>query len=262
LLGLRARRVQPPSLRQSITGAAMRATNQDKWVAFLLSLAVPGAGQLFAGRATFVLWLAAVIGIASLAGSLAPLAIGLLGIFSAEHAKRCCEPGRPRSRRGTVRIRVHCELLHKGTVRLAIELAIPKPVSAVWAVVADLPRFLCIDPFHSRVVLLGTARRPGVELALEHRAFGVTLWRFGRLLNWRDGAGYAFSDLSARGPRRGFPHVFFVSVEQTEAGTRLLIRVRGKWTARWLPRPLVRLWLWYVCHDHARLLRAAFEESC
>ena len=32
----------------------MRATNRDKWTAFVLSLAVPGAGQMFAGSGTFV----------------------------------------------------------------------------------------------------------------------------------------------------------------------------------------------------------------
>ncbi len=240
----------------------MRATNRDKWTAFVLSLAVPGAGQLFAGSGTFVLWLAAVIAIASLAGPVAPWAIGLLSLFSAEHAKRCLELGQIRKGRGVVQSRIDCPMPRKNRVKLGIELAIPKPAAVVWAVVADLPRFLCVDPYHSRIVYLGKDRRPGLELALEHRAFGFTVWRFGRLLSWREGAGYAFSDLSARGTASGFPHVFFVGIEPTDIGTRLSVRVRGKWTAGWIPRPLVRLWLWYVCCEHARLLRAAFEESC
>jgi len=240
----------------------MRATNRDKWTAFVLSLAVPGAGQLFAGSGTFVLWLAAVIAIASLAGPVAPWAIGLLSLFSAEHAKRCLELGQIRKGRGVVQSRIDCPMPRKNRVKLGIELAIPKPAAVVWAVVADLPRFLCVDPYHSRIVYLGKDRRPGLELALEHRAFGFTIWRLGRLLSWREGAGYAFSDLSARGTASGFPHVFFVGIEPTDIGTRLSVRVRGKWTAGWIPRPLVRLWLWYVCCEHARLLRAAFEEPC
>jgi hypothetical protein len=93
---------------------------------------------------------------------------------------------------------------------------------------------------------------------LEHAAFGFTSIRFGRLLRWDEGRGYAFSDLSARGPGRGFPHVFFVTVEPGEgARTWLRVRVRGRWTARWLPAVLRQWWLRYVCAEHARLLRAA-----
>ena len=145
-------------------------------------------------------------------------------------------------------------------MNLTIEIVVPRPHGEVWPFVADLPRFACIDPFHRRVVLLQRPLKQGVALALEHCAFGVTFWRFGKLLRWHEGEGYALSDLSARGCQQGFPHVFFVGVTTDGPDkTRLTVRVRGKWTARFTPRWLARCWLRYVCHEHARLLRRAFE---
>jgi hypothetical protein len=246
----------------------------DKWTAFVLSLVVPGAGQLYARRwsclawfltaaltAALTTWAAPALGVA--AGWVRFPALVLLGVASAEHAKRCLELRAPR-RPGAAGVStcVSCGCGHGRAVDLRIDLEAPSPLAAVWAFVADFRRFACIDPFHERVVVLGPALRPGVQLVLEHCAFGVRFPRFGRLLRWDEGHGYAFSDLSARGPTRGFPHVFFVSV--TPAGgtehTRLTVRVRGKWTARFVPLWAGRWWLRYVCKEHARLLRAALAE--
>jgi hypothetical protein len=142
---------------------------------------------------------------------------------------------------------------------LRLVLDVPRPAAEVWREISDLPRFLCIDPFHVRVVLYGPAPAAGVRMGLEHRAFGVALWRRGRLLRWEEGRGYAFSDLSLRGPERGFPHVFFLRIEEAEEGSasRVAIDVRGKWTATWLPVTLGQWWLRYVMREHARLLRMA-----
>ncbi|MCZ6786723.1 MAG: hypothetical protein O7E54_06110 [Planctomycetota bacterium] len=130
---------------------------------------------------------------------------------------------------------------------------LPYDPAPVWAVVSNLPRFLTVDPFHERV------ERRGRRLRLWHNAFGFRCLRVGRILHWHEGRGYAFSDLSLRGPRRGFPHVFFVTVEPRGCGgSCLVIRVRGKWTARWMPRFCVRAWLRFVVSEHARLLRRAF----
>jgi hypothetical protein len=253
----------------------------DKWTAFVLSLVVPGAGQLYARSWSCLGWFLVAVLTAALTTWTAPAlgvapawvrfpALVLLGLASAGHAKRCLEP-RPRGPGAApVSARVSCGCRPGAAVDLRIELEVPRPRAAVWALVADLTRFACVDPFHERVVVLGTALEPGVRLVLEHCAFGVRFPRFGRLLRWDEGRGYAFSDMSARGPGRGFPHVFFVSVTPVgEAGpgrggerTRLTVRVRGKWTARLVPLWAGRWWLRYVCNEHARLLRAALAEGC
>src|SRR5262249_9789749 len=154
-------------------------------------------------------------------------------------AKRCLEPRRSRDHTSCVRRRESCGSFRGSTVDLRIELEVTRSPVEVWEIIADLPRFACIDPFHSRIRVLGPALKPGVDLVLEHCAFGISFLRFGRLLSWREGHGYAFSDLSAHGPRRGFPHVFFVTLSPGESGackgTRLTVTVRGKWTARYVP---------------------------
>ncbi len=230
----------------------------DKWTAFLLSLAVPGAGQLWARRWNCLAWFAAAAALSVLPLPLTGRAamLGMLGLCSAEHAKRGLESAR-RGGTGTIS-RVSCGDMRGTAVDLRIELDVPRPCPEVWRIVADLPSFLCIDPFHARVRVLGPRFEVGASLVLEHRAFGLTFLRFGRLLRWDEGHGYAYSDLSAQGPGRGFPHAFFVTVEPgAGARTRLRVRVRGRWTARWLPVGLGQWWLRCVCAEHARLLQAA-----
>jgi hypothetical protein len=110
---------------------------------------------------------------------------------------------------------------------------------------------------------LGPELRPGVAIALEHRVFGVKFLRFGRLLRWREGRGYTFSDLSGRSEGRGFfPHVFDFAVEPSasagEGVTRLIVGIRGLWTSR-LPRWAGLWWFRYVSREHARLLKDALR---
>jgi hypothetical protein len=131
-------------------------------------------------------------------------------------------------------------------------------VATAWRRVSDLPAFLTIDPFHERVVLMRDAPAAGVDLVLWHNAFGRRFARFGRILSWREGCGYTFSDLSPRGPRHGFPHVFAVAVDPLPGRaeqSRLTIAVRGKWTSPLVPAAIGRWWIWLVCREHARLLR-------
>lgn len=77
-------------------------------------------------------------------------------------------------------------------------------------------------------------------------------------------AGSWISDLSARGCRRGFPHVFMIDVAPLNLPSnlpgeqsRLTITICGKWTSAWLPLSIGRWWLWAVCREHGRLLRKA-----
>lgn len=250
----------------------MADRQRDQWTAFLLSLAAPGAGQLWSGRWTCLGYFAAVGCVASAAPGIVPswvrwVGLAWLALVSAGRAKRGEEFGGGR-RQGraaggaAVRSRVIDRSGRWPSIDMRLEVDVPRPRVEVWGMVADLPRFVTVDPFHSQVIVLGPALRPGVALALEHHAFGVRFLRFGRLLRWDEGEGYAFSDLSSRGGGLGFfPHVFFIRVEPDATGrasrARLTLTVRGKWTSGRVPRWLGRCWLRYVCREHARLLRAA-----
>ena len=242
---------------------------RDAWAAFLLSLVVPGAGQLWAGRWSCLAYFAAAGGLAAAPQMIGPFrwpALAALGLFSAEHARRCMElarwkrDGRKRTQTATARSRVVDRSGKGSRIDLAIEIDTPRTTAEVWALLADLPRFVAIDPLHGRVIVLGPALVPGVELAIEHVVFGITRFRFGKLLTWRDGCGYSFSDLSPKGALGLFPHVFDFAIEpgaREGLATRLTVRVRGKWTSRWLPCWAGRCWVHYVSREHALMLREA-----
>lgn len=191
-----------------------------------------------------------------LAGQL--LSCTVLAVGSAEHAKRLLEWGNSSSRTG-VRSRVFSRSRRGRAIDIRLELDWPGSPRELWDRVANLPRFLAIDPFHEQVTLMRDQPAAGVDLALRHNAFGRRFLRFGRILSWREGRGYTFSDLSPRGPRHGFPHVFCIEVQPlipSEAKhSRLTIAVRGKWTSRVIPAAIGRWWVWLVCREHARLLR-------
>lgn len=147
------------------------------------------------------------------------------------------------------------DLLHRSRL--------PLSAAAAWAELADFERYACLDYFHRSVELDGERPAAGVGIRIRHGLFGIGFDRVGRILRWRPGRGWAFSDLSARGAGVGFPHVYLLSVEPDGADAcRLTARVTGRWTLRVLPRPLVRLWLTLVMTrigvelDHA-LLRSA-----
>ena len=243
------------------------AIHREKWAAFWLSLLVPGAGQLWAGRWSCLAYFG---GMAGLLAVLPPSAgrwgaLALLGLVSAERAKRGLEVERRGGRSEKGRRRVRSRIIDRSgagrRIDMEIVLDVPCPVEELWALVSDFGRFVAIDPFHCRAIVLGPELRPGVALALDHNAFGVRFLRFGRLLRWREGIGYAFSDLSAQGGARGFfPHVFDFTVcpssSEGAGASRLSVRVRGKWTTRWVPKRLGHWWFRYVCREHARLLRS------
>ncbi len=252
-----------------MNASTMNASTHDKWTAMWMSLAAPGAGQLWAGHWSCVLWMSAAAALAvgwsfvehgpghSLGWVVAALSLAWL---SARHAKRLFEGDAGDAHRlpGLVS-RVSCSPPRGRAVAVRLEIDIPRPPSTVWPFMADAPRFLCIDPFHEKVIPMRAKLGAGVDLAIEHSTFGFKSMRFGRLLRWREGQGYAFSDLSARGRHRGFPHVFFVDLEPLNQGAacRLVIDVRGKWTSPWIPPRMSAWWLCWVAGEHARLLRAA-----
>ncbi len=259
------------------------------WPAFWLSLAVPGAGQLLARSWTAVGWflLAGLVGAGGaqsltyadgvlLRGVLIAMQAAMLlaiGIASGLHARALVAPQRrafPRATEAATTARVRCQPLRGRTVRLSIEVATSHSPVELWRIVSDLPSFLTIDPFHERVSLMRSRPAIGVNLVLDHCVFGVRLRRVGRILAWREGAGFAISDLSLRGKQVGFPHVFYYRIEPSYSHAQmhdgdgsstptavLRVEVRGKWTSPVIPAWLGRLWLAGVCYDHARLLRQA-----
>jgi hypothetical protein len=143
-------------------------------------------------------------------------------------------------------------------------LDVPLSPGAVWGQMRDLRHFITIDPLHARVRFTdgapGSVPRRGTRLLIEHRLAGVGPDRVGRVLWWEEGRGYAVSDLSKRGVRVGFPHICRYEVAQRpDGGARLSITARGRWTATWLPRPIVKLWLAWVMFNTGWRLSAHFS---
>jgi hypothetical protein len=163
-----------------------------------------------------------------------------------------------------VRSRLTCARQRWPTVRLVLELDVPVSKKRLWEFVSDLRTFLVTDPYHRRIISMRKPLSPGDHLAIEHGLLGVSFFRFGRLLGWSEGSGYSFSDLSARGPRCGFPHIFEVAVEASRGAprecSRLRIEVKGRWTAMLVPAVLRQWWLNFTCRRHLRLLHRKLEE--
>jgi hypothetical protein len=136
-------------------------------------------------------------------------------------------------------------------VRCSHEIQLPLSDSVVWGQMRDLRRFLTLDPLHREIHWPEQNTRAippvGSPILIEHRLLGIGPDRLGRLLFWREGRGYAVSDLSQRGVRVGFPHICAYEVESCgERASAIHISVRGRWTAAWMPRATVKLWLWWV----------------
>jgi len=134
-----------------------------------------------------------------------------------------------------------------GRVLLEHRLEVPLSRDALWREISDLGRYARLDFFHRAVVLDAVEPARGVALRLDHGWPGLGFSRVGRILRWDPGRGWAFSDLSRRDPLRGFPHVYQARMVPAGDGISYLeLRITGRWTARWLPRPLVRLWLGWI----------------
>jgi hypothetical protein len=270
------------------------ATNTSKWTLFFLSACVPGAGQLAARSWTCLAWFAAAgLLVAALTQLPSPLRVAMgiaFGLLCAEHAKRLVERRRAKGTSAVVAASL-CHAQSRGRMLdIEFSLDVARSAADLWQFISNLPQFLTIDPFHDAVTLMRDRPARGVDLVLSHNAFGRRFLRFGRIVAWREGSGYTFSDLSGRDRRRGFPHVFVVSLTPFSASsnpepepeakadrripcasgcglneestsrvplTRLSIRVRGRWTSRIAPVWIGRLWVGLVCREHARLLRKA-----
>ena len=148
-----------------------------------------------------------------------------------------------------IRVRINA----RGAVDCHAALALPLPAARVWGQLRDFKTYARSDLFHANIDIDGGVARGGAALRITHRFFIFQVERVGRICGWKELAGYSFSDLSAADPRRGFPHIFSYKIEPVSDGLcKLHIRVRGKWTAKWLPRWIVRLWLYWIVQHIAR----------
>ena len=131
-----------------------------------------------------------------------------------------------------------------GQVRMRTDIRFPVAIEQAWQTVSKVESFACIDFFHRKIESVDRPGEPAGRILIDHRYLGVGIVRKGKIYGWREGAGYGFSDLSCRDKRRGFPHVYVFRLRR-EGGDRcsLRIEIKGRWTARWIPRPLVVLWL-------------------
>ena len=163
------------------------------------------------------------------------------------------------------------ELDARWRVRASCEVELPLNARAMWNLMRDFAAFCRVDPLHRLVRFPvdpgddeGTTRSEaivpypprGANIVICHRLFGVGPDRIGRVLRWREGIGFAFSDLSQRGVRVGFPHVCSYDLTALRTDRCVLsIGACGVWTARRWPRWLVRWWLRYVLLETARMIR-------
>lgn len=153
---------------------------------------------------------------------------------------------------------IRIDLYPSWRVRLVRRVELPMTAAAAWHHLRDFGRFACMDLFHRRVEFLDGRGREGREFRLPHGLPGLEIIRHGRILQWREGRGYAFSDLSRHGPRRGFPHVYRYALFPRPGGRSIFhLEVTGLWTLRWLPRALVAAWLGLVLRKTARSIETA-----
>lgn len=156
---------------------------------------------------------------------------------------------------------MHVRIDHRWRVHARHAFDLPMSAEAMWEQMRDFKRFITLDPLHTKVTIIDQrAGKPadsprGVEMLISHRLLGIGPDRRARMVYWREGRGFAFSDLSKRGVQVGFPHVCMYDL--TAKGERtctLAVSARGRWTARWVPKPLVKLWLAWVLLETQRCI--------
>ncbi len=153
------------------------------------------------------------------------------------------------------------KLSRNARVQVTATVHVPLSLHLVWGRMRDFAWFTTLDPFHARVRVLAPHCRVGAGLIIDHRFLFIRIVRVGRILRWVEGAGYCFSDLSARGARRGFPHIYSYQVYAlNEHASCIEVSVTGRWTANRLPRWLTKLWLRFVMAHAAARIRIAMTE--
>ena len=148
-------------------------------------------------------------------------------------------------------------------MHVSASVCVPLGASAVWGQMRDFSWFTTLDPFHVQVRVSAPRYRAGARLVIEHRFLGIGFKRVGRILKWTEGLGYCFSDLSASGVRKGFPHVYCYRIQPVdEQTTHIEVSVRGRWTTTLFPCWLVKLWLRFVMASTGARIRLAMWAHC
>ncbi len=144
-------------------------------------------------------------------------------------------------------MKVQIRVYRSRRVECSARVKLPMSTGRAWGQLRDFARTAGDDHFHESIVIDGGVPRAGASIHIRHQYFCCIVHRIGRIVRWTEAKGFAFSDLSRRGPRKGFPHVMSITLlsEQDGAGSTMLIRITGRWTAP-TPRWMARVWLWWV----------------
>lgn len=138
-------------------------------------------------------------------------------------------------------------LTPRGRVVCRARIDVPASASTAWGQLRDFRRFAAQDFFHAAVRVAPGGVRHGALLEIDHRFGPFAVTRVGRILQWQEGRGYSFSDLSRRHPFAGFPHVYRYRLLPAGPSRCVLeVTVAGRWTTPLLPRWAARLWLTWV----------------
>ncbi|MCI0651359.1 MAG: SRPBCC family protein [Planctomycetes bacterium] len=146
-------------------------------------------------------------------------------------------------------------------VRMVAAVDTALPVEEAWERISDFAWTVTRDLIHAAVEWIDPGPAAGARFVLVHRVGFVTIRRRGRILRWQPGRGFAFSDLSARGPQAGFPHAIEYRVLPAgERRSRIEIHVRGRWTLRAIPLVLARTWCAAILGGMSGRLAGALAE--
>jgi hypothetical protein len=149
--------------------------------------------------------------------------------------------------------RMYCRVSRAWRVVCRAKMELPFSAAFAWGRLRDFRTFAAQDFFHAAVRVDAGGVRAGARLEIDHRFGPLSTTRVGRILKWDEGVGYSFSDLARAGPRCAFPHVYRYRLRPVGASRCVIeIIIAGLSTTRWLPRPLVRLWLLWVFSHIAR----------
>jgi len=234
---------------------------EDKWSAVALSFLIPGAGQLWIGSWQSIFWFVLAALLSVLLRNIFPsqsllsifcgsLSFIILGFFSAQQIKSFIERKQKHSMNPDIKEEVICKSIIDDKVEIGLSINVPLNRKKLWNIISNLEKFLVVDPLHKRVII-GNDQ----EIILEHQVLWYRFLRIGKILYWDEGYGYAFSDISSRGSKKGFPHVFYINItSENEETSKLNIRVKGKWTEKLIPKVLKQLWVKNICREHSLLL--------
>ena len=132
---------------------------------------------------------------------------------------------------------------------------------SAWGELRDFTRYAAQDTFHAEFRIEGDIPRSGARFVVTHRFLLFSVRRVGRILRWRELDRLRRTDGRPARPPCGLQLQRLVSARLCATGSRtrsaiisvprarlrtLEIVVRGRWTARPVPRWAASLWLRWV----------------